>query len=256
MPLPVQELPSQPQFQIDVQTNDLLKNSIEPSDASFSEDFNLDFNLLTPLETTNTLNDKLNEQIQTPNSTIIPAQISTIQQQNDAITFDSSRGFMTINSEYPVPTDTLNQDNLYNLLIKLQQNNKLELNTNDSLLTSEFVISSEELNLLLEPNQPLSPDINDQIELLNNNNIDINNSEVNNGLVVAPEPSSSDYNFVVMEQNISDFNNLGTDVITNDFNNKISSNIETNKLNTPIGNYGGCQELCCLLKFSALDCDI
>lgn len=69
------------------------------------------------------------------------------------MTFDSANGFMSIQSSETaaIRTDSLNKDNFYNLLVKLQVNNQLELN-HDSTLTSQFYISSDELNRLLEPN--------------------------------------------------------------------------------------------------------
>jgi len=52
-------------------------------------------------------------------------------------------------------TNSLNKENFYNLLVKLNQNDQLELN--DSLLTSQFYLTPEELNSLLKPNEEKLP---------------------------------------------------------------------------------------------------
>ena len=135
--------------------------------------------------------------------------------------FDSSSGVLTVNSNAPVSTNSLNTQNLYNLLIKLQEDDKLKLN-NDSL-TSQFYLSSNELNSLLEPNQ---------IKNLNNYNQEIVNSE------------HFSYNF--MYQDSISQSNI-------DFNTEPLQPVEVN-LQAP-ANFQ-CQELCCLLKFTPLDGDL
>jgi len=71
-------------------------------------------------------------------------------------TFNSQSGSITINSCNCLPTNSLNSDNLFNLLKKLEQNNQLQL-SNDSL-TSEFFMTPEELDSLLGPNPTLFDD--------------------------------------------------------------------------------------------------
>ena len=78
------------------------------------------------------------------------------EQHIDMISFDSSKGFITVDSDNKLSTDSLNKEHFYNLLVKLNQNDKLELN-DGSLLTSQFYLTQEELNSLLKPNEePIS----------------------------------------------------------------------------------------------------
>ncbi|RNA44939.1 metal regulatory transcription factor 1 [Brachionus plicatilis] len=83
-------------------------------------------------------------------------ELDLLPQENPTaslVTFDSSKGIITINSDSPLPTQNLNQETFYNLLLKLQQNNQLELNNQS--LTSQFYLSQEELNrLIAAPSQP------------------------------------------------------------------------------------------------------
>ncbi len=167
----------------------------------------------------------------------------------DMMTFDSSKGYMRINADQPlIPTETLNTQNLYNLLVKLQQNNKLELN-NDSL-TSQFYISSQELSSLLEPNQIANVDVVPPIDSQNvniaamepnNNNVDI----VNQNVFATNEVLDQNPIYYMATNEQTSFVNFNT---TNQ-----------NSLNQPEmimsnQNTGAsvCQELCCLLKFNAL----
>lgn len=81
---------------------------------------------------------------------------------NDVISFDSSKGFITLDTDNKFSTDSLNKENFYNLLVKLNENDKLELN--DSLLTSQFYLTPDELNSLLKPNDAgnLTNDLNNK----------------------------------------------------------------------------------------------
>jgi hypothetical protein len=72
-------------------------------------------------------------------------------------------------------TNSLNKENFYNLLVKLNQNDQLELN--DSLLTSQFYLTPEELNSLLKPNEEKLPANN-----LNMYGTETSNSESNANL--------------------------------------------------------------------------
>jgi hypothetical protein len=181
----------------------------------------------------------------------------------DLMTFDSSRGYMRINGKstaehHPlIPTDTLNTHNLYNLLVKLQQTNKLEL-TNDSL-TSQFYISSQELSSLLEPNQTVtiidnqtltevSASINNITEP-NNNNLGIVNQNmfVSNDVIGSNSGNNSEQPiYYLEEQNQGGF--FPNQQVMSNQNSIISSN-------SGASNNYGCQELCCLLKFNALVTD-
>lgn len=142
-----------------------------------------------------------------------PAQ----NQELNQVTFDSAKGFMTINSDSPVPTENLNQQNFYNLLLKLQQNNQLELN-NDSSLTSQFYLSPEELNLLMEPTQSQEQII--QADLT--------------PVFQAYPAQSEEYSLLNTESIQTSFEQQGV-------------------LNKQQETANKCQEMCCLLKFNALD---
>ena len=145
---------------------------------------------------------------------------SQILTNNDQVLFDSSKGVFTINSDNELSTNNLNQENFYNLLVKLQQNNKLELNQ-ESCLTSQFYLSPEELNLLIDtPNQAVSEAnySNEQYEYTQMN--DVSQSQMNN------------------------LNQFDKSLL--DFNDQVNQSKSTNTRT-------GCQELCCLLKFNVSD---
>ena len=67
-------------------------------------------------------------------------------------TYQSTQGSITINSGSSLPTETLNTQALYDILLKLEQNNQLQLNDDDALM-GEFVLTPDELDQLLGPNQ-------------------------------------------------------------------------------------------------------
>jgi hypothetical protein len=250
---------------------------------------------------------------------------------NSLVTFDSSKGIMTINSTYPIPTDSLNTDILYNLLVKLQRNNQLEVNKDS--LTSQFYLSSKDLNILLEPNLNKQPNADYALEQtpLNRNNttsiasisIDncpiantatsVNQNSLQNSSIVIPnnmiridtiKEFSNDCNQQELQQScLSNFNssNFANSIQTvllnvidepvNSTSNYLSqaspnfpnrnqessfnimpkianlqneysffSNIQPIRVDNNNGNEqrrsgNKCQELCCLLKFDALDDD-
>lgn len=68
-------------------------------------------------------------------------------------TYQSTQGSITINSGSSLPTETLNTQALYDILLKLEQNNQLQLNDDDDALMGEFVLTPDELDQLLGPNQ-------------------------------------------------------------------------------------------------------
>jgi hypothetical protein len=197
-------------------------------------------------------------------------------------TFDSSRGYMRINSsttDHPlIPTDTLNTQSLYNLLVKLQQTNKLEL-TDDSL-TSSFYISSQELSSLLEPNQsvatntsgggsltsdaPLSCGVGSTSEP-NNNSLGIVNQNVfsanddvdtvSAATVVVDNELNPMYYVSASEQESGGFFSANTlnEQSRNAFAPNEFQTVEAGQRDyAAVSNKYGCQELCCLLKFNAL----
>jgi hypothetical protein len=212
---------------------------------------------------------------------------SSVYSDNNAnlITFDTSQGFISFNpvdSNNPneIPTNNLNTQNLYNLLIRLQQNNQLELNRNDSSLTCQFYMSSEELNSLLGPNQIIN-----QIEVDTNSYLGFNNANSNQQTIVV-EPSQQHQQPQVQDilhdtfyvasnsqnmENGSAVTNFQTQTYpqntVNSF--ELTNNPQvlvveqpilinqTNQENAQkedqvIKNQPRCQELCCLLKFNAL----
>ena len=192
-----------------------------------------------------------NQQITTTNT----AQSHVVGSGGDLITFNSSQGFMTINSEYPViPTESLNTQNLYTLLVKLQQTNKLEINKDS--LTSQFFISSQELSSLLEPNQQLQQQQQQQQQLLESNTavttIEQNNNsqEIVNQNIFGESPSVY---FVAPTSNSTsaptDGLNPDNVYMSTDADKIAFSSFSTNAST----NAAGCQELCCLLKFNALN---
>ncbi|CAF0729133.1 unnamed protein product [Brachionus calyciflorus] len=148
----------------------------------------------------------------------------------DLVTFDSSKGVFTVNRDNVVLTENLNQENFYNLLVKLQQNNKLELN-NESCLTSQFYLSQEELNLLIDtPNQPVSeniPNLDNQNSSINQDQIQYQNLNPGSNFTLN---QNYDYTINQYEQNSIQY----------------QSNQTVNQEN----NQPKCQELCCLLKFN------
>lgn len=149
---------------------------------------------------------------------ILP-QVNQIQHGN-LVTFDSSKGIITINSDSPLSTQNLNQENFYNLLLKLQQSNQLELNNQS--LTSQFYLSQEELNqLIADPSQ--QPTLN---PLINQTNFDLDQAYLNSSPSIIPNYS------------INQLDQTTTFQMTN-----LQTNNEPPK----------CQELCCLLKFNASD---
>ena len=123
------------------------------------------------------------------------SSIEKIQQQSFA--FDTSKGSFEITNlnESSVSTDKLNRQNLYDLLLKLQQNDQLKLN-NDSHLTSQFYLNSKEID-----------------------NLFIRNSSI-----------------AESNENLDDL-----------------ASLEITSLLPSIQKPFECQELCCLLKFVALD---
>jgi len=91
------------------------------------------------------------------------------EQHIDMISFDSSKGFITVDSDNKLSTDSLNKEHFYNLLVKLNQNDKLELN-DGSLLTSQFYLTQEELNSLLKPNE--EPNSTNDLNIAYSTNLD------------------------------------------------------------------------------------
>jgi hypothetical protein len=114
---------------------------------------------------------------------------------------------MNINEIEPVSTNALNTQNLYDLLVRLQQNDQLKLDTGSQQITSQFYLNSKQLDSLL--NNPDEANINE--ENRSDNNLNIPNE-------------------------LTDLDDLN-----------ISSLPQFNT------NPFECQELCCLLKFVALD---
>ena len=138
-------------------------------------------------------------------------------QQQDAtnlISFDSSKGYLTVDSDNPLSTNDLNSENFYNLLIKLNINDKLELN--DTFLTSKFYLTPDELSSLLEPNDTNSVT---NAEKMNNSSLE--------------ETTYSNMSSVDLSQN--------------------SDLLENSNLKKENDDNCHCLEICCLLKMNALD---
>jgi hypothetical protein len=252
----------QAQFNCVNQTNTSLPSQIINSsalsetfkvNADQSLDISLDLNIDLPME--------LTDVIVSPNVVVQQTTTNNASMPLDLMTFDSSRGYMRINSDQPlIPTDTLNTQNLYNLLVKLQQTNKLELN-NDSL-TSQFYISSQELSSLLEPNQ----NITTHGDNLLGGSVEVATAQVSNGSV---EPNNNNHNRV--NQNMftpgavndttpiyymetsgqANFYPINENTSTQQEQIYVSSN-QTGGGSNSIPVNSGCQEMCCLLKFNAL----
>lgn len=128
-----------------------------------------------------------------------------VNDPNQLYKFDSSRGLFEVITPtdeinktdlVPVSTNSLNTQNLYDLLLKLQQNDQLKLDTS-SQLTSQFFLNSKELDSLL--NNPIEFNQTQTLPLL---------SDDLAGIELTSLPPSKQFE---------------------------------------------CQELCCLLKFVALD---
>ena len=143
-----------------------------------------------------------------------------VLQQTEAsqmISIDPTKGFITLDSNSKLSTNALNVDNFYNLLVRLNQNDQLELN--NSSLTSQFYLTPEELNSLLEPNEVYSFANNANF----NNELDTNNKE-------------SLLNTSSNQITNSDYIDLSSDLSTFPY-------IKTDKFQ--------CLEICCLLKIDA-----
>ena len=123
------------------------------------------------------------------------------EQQTQLFAFDSSKGsieIINLNETSETSTDKLNRQNLYNLLLKLRQNDQLILNYNDSHLTSQFFLNTNEID-----------------NLFNNESVAVCESN---------------------ENNVDDL-----------------ASLEITSLLPSIRQPFVCQEICCLLKFTALD---
>lgn len=108
----------------------------------------------------------------------------------------------------------MNQENFYNLLIKLNKDDKLELN--DTFLTSKFYLTPDELSSLLEPNETNT----------------VNNNEKPNNTTLE-ETTYSNMSTVDLSEN--------------------SSLLENFPLKKENDDNCHCLEICCLLKMNALD---
>lgn len=141
-------------------------------------------------------------------------------QPKTLVTFDSSKGLITINSDSPLSTQNLNQESFYNLLLRLQQNNQLELDNQS--LTSQFYLSQEELNKLIVNPAPIADAFS---STLSNTNFELDQNYLD------PTPIVQNYSIDPLQS---------TDAF--------QMNHPQPKANLP-----KCQELCCLLKFNASD---
>lgn len=178
------------------------------------------------------------------------------------MTFDSSQGYMTIESGNPISTDSMNVENLYNLLVKLKKDNKLEVS--NSALTSQFYITTNEMNSLLQPND--DPILNLEQNLSDSSSAGaVSNENEFNDLELLENDLIADAN---MCGNGNSSNSLELDLLDDlslipvqsvaDF--EMNKNIEQQAqeqepqqmTNANSGKFQ-CQELCCLLKFNALD---
>ena len=139
-------------------------------------------------------------------------------QPKSLVTFDSSKGLITINSDSPLSTQNLNQESFYNLLIRLQQNNQLQLDNQS--LTSQFYLSQEELDKLI-----LTPSLAEFSSTFSNTNFELGQNYLNS-------------DSIIQNYSIDPLQSMDA----------FQMNHSQPKVDLP-----KCQELCCLLKFNASD---
>ena len=151
----------------------------------------------------------------------------SMTQYEKANKFDALvNGSITVN-DLDYPTDSLNTDYLYNLLVKLNANDQLEMN--DSSLTSQFYLTPNELSSLLEPNE-------------NNASIKTTHSEETTGALLGDALNCIDFN----ENAVANLN-------PNQFAlNSLTPNVNLAQTEQSVERFQ-CQEICCLLKINALD---
>jgi hypothetical protein len=162
-----------------------------------------------------------------------------------SILFDSSQGYLTINSKYSISTQFLS-DNLNNLLVnKLKENNELNLNDNNTL-NGQFYIDSNFLNKLLEESK--------LVQTINNEFSPIDDflSSTNSSNSYDKDPIKMPLEIIVSEkqQTLVDYSILTPDLIDivdlSTLPNDINDNINNNNNNNNGANK--CEEICCLLK--------
>ena len=154
-----------------------------------------------------------------------------------SILFDSSKGYLTINSKYSISTQFLSE-NLINLLLnKLKENNEFNLNNNNTL-SGQFYVDSNLLNALLEESKLVQTNnnefsqIEDFLKLANSssNNFD---KDPNKVPLDRKEKQSPLVDYSMLTPDLLDIVDLST--LPNDIN---DNNSGANK----------CEEICCLLK--------
>ena len=174
-----------------------------------------------------------------------------------SIFFDSSRGYLTINSNISLSTQKLNMKLLNLLLNKLKENNQLRLNENN-MLSGQFYADSNLLNSLLENTKPVEntefPQVDDLISQASSSNFNSSHAEhqedlnsrheihysiENNNIIVSTtdlmdyekqqeQPLASNIDYSILTADLLDIVDLPSDICDN--------------------NGNKCEEICCLLK--------
>lgn len=162
-----------------------------------------------------------------------------------SILFDSSEGFLTINSKYSISTQFLS-DNLINLLVnKLKENNEFNLNDNNTL-NGQFYIDSNLLNKLVEESKLFQTNNNEFLPLNNFlSSTNSSNSYDKDPIKMPLEIKDSD-----KQQTLVDYSILTPDLIDIVDLSPLPNDINDNINNSNNNNNGAnkCEEICCLLK--------
>lgn len=182
----------------------------------------------------------------------ILAQTFNIEESSSSILFDSSKGYITINSEYPsISTQSLNTKLLNQLLTKLKSNNQLVLNNNQ--LNGQFYADSNLLKLLFNNNNANNNDVITQY-----NNETLNSSQQQHQQPMTsitnhntPIPTSSTHILYTCTNTNEICNEIiqanDCPILTNDIVD-IALNGEDDVTASESKTINKCDEICCLLK--------